>query len=173
MIILKSLIVCCLGTLCCLICCLLKFDDKDQQEKIKGEKKEGQEKKEENPLNIFKGVIDDSFNLMYISTINDIFGKRPKLPDINLLSYIIEPFLLRNYKDENEKELKELTKTYLEDFIYNFKILFKVILGVIAFILCLKSKILDIDFWSFVFFLLLFLVMSSIAITFKSQDIQI
>ena len=169
-IILKSLVVCCLGTLCCLFCFLLKFDDKDQQEEIKEEEKEGQakkEEKEENPLNTFKGVIGDSFNLMYISTINEIFGKRPKLPDINLLSYIIEPFLLKNYEDENKKELKELTKTYSEDFFYNFKILFKVILSVIAFILCLKSKILDIDFWSFVFFLLLFLVISPITITFN------
>ena len=72
------------------------------------------------------------FNLGLINKMNNYFKDKPKLPDINLFSYIIEPYLNRNYIDENGKELEQLNEYYIEDVCFNFGIIFKILLFAIV-----------------------------------------
>ena len=109
----------------------------------------------------------DKYNLKYIKKINIVFANRPKLPKINLISYIIEPFLLKNYIDEEGNELKELTHYYYEDFCFNLGIAFKLILSIFAFFVFIFSKIYKIDGLSFLLFLILYFVMTILSITFN------
>ena len=152
-VIIKSIALSCLGFVCCLFCCIFKMSENEEQK--------------DSPKNEIKDFFAENFNLMYLETINEIFNKKPKLPDINLISYMIEPFLLKNYEDEKGDELKTITQTYLEDFSFNFGIILKIILSFVAFIVFLCSKIYNIDFISFLLFFILFVVMSLISIAFN------
>ena len=75
---------------------------------------------------IKKDITDFSwkgFNLAILAKINNYFKDKPKLPDINLVSYIIEPYLIRNYVDKDGNELAKLEDYYCEDVCFNLGIL--------------------------------------------------
>ena len=108
-----------------------------------------------------------NFNLMYIEQINNNFKEKPKLPDINLINYMIEPFLLKNYKDENNRKVETITETYYEDFSFNFIIIFKILLSISALIIFFFSSVIKFNYLSILLFIILFSVMSLISISFN------
>jgi lipase ATG15 len=96
--------------------------------------------------------------------LNVYFSKREELPDINLLSYVINPFLIKNYEFKDGKEVK---KTYLEDYCDYIGIYQKILLLVLSIIvlIILNFKVTTnpgaVPFFSF---LILFVVMSTLSI---------
>ena len=112
-------------------------------------------------------IFTKKFNILYIEEINNNFKDKPKLPDINLVNYMIEPFMLKNYKDENNKKIIKITEIYCEDFSFNFIIIFKILLCISALIIFFFSSIFKFDFISCFLFIILFFVMSVISISFN------
>ena len=105
-------------------------------------------------------------NLALINKINNYFEDKPKLPDINLFSYIIEPLLKRNYVDENG-ELPELTEIYCEDVCFNLGVLTKLILFTVVFIFTFVCGFFAKNFESFFYLLLLSLCMLIVSLAFN------
>ena len=106
------------------------------------------------------------WNILHNSLIdyNAYFGKRKELPDINLLSYIINPYLMKNYefKDGTQFETK-----HMEDYFDNIGVyqkLFLLILSIIVFFILTNNNTSDSNFWALITFLFLFVVMSTLSI---------
>ena len=74
-----------------------------------------------------------NFGKKIIKNINIFFKNRPAIPDVNLLSYLINPFLSKNYKNK----IKENDECYSEDSIYGFGILIKLLMMPISFFVLL------------------------------------
>ena len=104
-----------------------------------------------------------NFGKKIIKNINLIFDKRPELPEVNLLSYLINPFLIKNYKNK----IKENDEWYLEDFNYGCGILIKLIMIPISFIIfiILFTSIYKTYWLSDVLFILLFITIEILSVS--------
>jgi len=106
-------------------------------------------------------------NLAILLKINNYFKDKPKLPDINLVSYIIEPYLIRNYVDRNGNELSKLEEYYFEDVCFNLGIIFKFILFIVIFIITLIYGAFTMNFESFIYLTLLSICMLIVSLAFN------
>ena len=104
-----------------------------------------------------------NFGKKIIKNINEFFKDRPDIPDVNLLSYLINPFLTKNYKNK----IKENDKWYLEDSIYGCGILIKLLMIPISFIIfiILFKNIFKTYWLSGILFLLLFITMEILSVS--------
>ena len=107
----------------------------------------------------------------YINNINYYFEDRPSLPNINLVTSLIDPFLLSNYDipQDYRNNLGNFKKEFchLEDIIYTLSVFVKIILvffSLITFIF-IFINITKIDWLSIFLFILLFLVMAGLSIS--------
>ena len=103
-----------------------------------------------------------NFGRKIIKNINIFFDKRPDLPEVNLMSYLINPFLIKNYKNQIRKN-----DWYLEDSIYGCGILIKLIMmpiSLIVFIILFKNIYKTYWFSDFLF-LLLFITMEILSVS--------
>ena len=107
------------------------------------------------------------FNLAIMHKMNTYFKDKPKLPDINLVSYIIEPYLIRNYLDKKGNELKELKEYYCEDVCFNFGIIFKFILFIIIFIFSFVYGVFTKNFESCLYLILLSICLLVVSLFFN------
>ena len=107
------------------------------------------------------------FNLEIMRKMNTYFKDKPKLPDINLVSYIIEPYLIKNYVDNNGNELKELKKYYCEDVCFNLGIIFKLFLFIIISIFSFVYGIFTINLESFLYLFLLTICLLIVSLFFN------
>ena len=99
---------------------------------------------------------------------NAYFEKKPIIPDINLMSYLINPFLEKNYDFSEVDEKAEKDKWYFEDCLFSLKVLIKLtnfIFSIISF-QYIFSNVSDFNSFSIFIFILLFIIMSIIAIFF-------
>ena len=96
--------------------------------------------------------------------LNNYFDKREELPDVNLLSYIINPNLMKYYKF---KDGNQVNKKHMEDYCDTINIyqklllLFMIILVLIILIFHNSSGA---NFFAVISFIFLFLVMSTLSI---------
>lgn len=103
-------------------------------------------------------ILKDSFD------VDAFFSEREELPDINLLSYIINPFLMKNYEFKNGKQFK---KKHMEDYCDTIGFYQRAILLILSIILLLifiisyKEKITVLSLTAFIF---LFLALSTLSI---------
>ena len=107
------------------------------------------------------------FNLAILLKINNYFKDKPKLPDINLVSYIIEPYLIRNYVDKDGNELDKLEEYYFEDVCFNLGIIFKLILFFVIFVITLVYSFFTINLESFFYLVLLSFCMLVVSLAFN------
>ena len=93
----------------------------------------------------------------------DLFYNRTEIPDVNIMSYLIHPFLLKFYKKNN---MPYQDRTYhFEDFVYDCGIIIKLLLiifSAVAFIFILKN-ILGLSIF-IISFLLFFFIMTILSI---------
>ena len=107
------------------------------------------------------------FNLAILLKINNYFKDKPKLPDINLVSYIIEPYLIRNYVDKDGNELDKLEEYYFEDVCFNLGIIFKLIFFIVIFVITLVYSFFTINLESFFYLVLLSFCMLVVSLAFN------
>ena len=107
------------------------------------------------------------FNLALLLRINEYFKDKPKLPDINLVSYIIEPYLIKNYVDRNGNEMTQLKEYYYEDICFNLGIIFKFILFIVIFIFTLIYGYFTINIESLFYLCLLSVCMLAVSLAFN------
>jgi len=108
------------------------------------------------------------FSRIFIDKMNAYFEKKPIIPDINLMSYLINPFLEKNYDFSEVDEKAEKDKWYFEDCLFSLKVLIKLtnfIFSIISF-QYIFSNVSDFNSFSIFIFILLFIIMSIIAIFF-------
>jgi len=101
------------------------------------------------------------FSIKYINNINTSFGNRPPLPNINLISSLIDPFLIQNYNIPIEYSHKRCCD--FEDFIYSIEIYGKIMLSIIsffAFIIVYIQIVIELEIFTIILFLLLLLIMA-------------
>jgi len=101
------------------------------------------------------------FSIKYINNINTSFGNRPPLPNINLISSLIDPFLIQNYDVPIEYSNKKCCD--FEDFIYSIAIYGKIFLSIIsllAFIIVYIQIVTELEIGIIILFLLLLLIMA-------------
>ena len=106
----------------------------------------------------FKGFLLDRINLY--------FKDKPPIPNINLMSYVINPFLKNNYDYSGLKEEEKNNNWYFEDWILSLGIIIKlvmVLLSIIAFSF-IFTQISSFDALSCFFFIVLFMIMSTLSI---------
>jgi len=135
---------------------------------------------------IFKNcskLCKENFGKNMINQINEYFKEKPGIPDINMISYVITPFVMKNYKkseneiknkikieneSENEKEIIDNNKEcYYEDICFSLGIFIKIFLipvSLIGFIL-IFINIVKMDLLSTILFIILFFVMSTLSIS--------
>ena len=113
-------------------------------------------------LNSWKGL-----NLAILYKINNYFKDKPKLPDINLVSYIIEPYLFRNYVDKNGNELKELKEYHYEDVCFNLGIIIKILYFFVILILTLFLGFYKMNIESLFYLFLLSLCILAVSLAFN------
>ena len=103
------------------------------------------------------------FSINYINNINTIFGLVPPLPNINLASTLIDPFLIKNYDVPRNYSNKRWCD--LEDFIYSIGIYSKIILSIISFIafIIIYFQIVKIEISSIILFLLIIIIMTGLS----------
>ena len=106
-------------------------------------------------------------NLAILLKINNYFKDKPKLPDINLVSYIIEPYLIRNYVDKDGNELDKLEEYYFEDVCFNLGIIFKLIFFIVIFVITLVYSFFTINLESFFYLVLLSFCMLVVSLAFN------
>ena len=107
------------------------------------------------------------FNLAIINKMNNYFKDKPKLPDINLVSYIIEPYLTKNYIGEDGNELEELNEYYFEDICFNFGIYIKLILFIIILIFTIGYGVSAKNLESFIYLFLLSICLLGVSLAFN------
>jgi lipase ATG15 len=106
------------------------------------------------------------FSIKYINNINTSFGNRPRLPNINLISSLIDPFLIQNYDipiDYNNKRCCDM-----EDFIYTVGIYGKIclsILSIIAFFIVYIQIVTEFELTTIFFFIILLIIMAVISLS--------
>ena len=88
-----------------------------------------------------------------------------EIPDINLLNYLIKPFLFKFYKRNNINIIDNIDNSYYaEDFIYDAGILIKFVLLILSIIVIPYFLLKIIDFWfgflCFLIFLLIITILS-------------
>ena len=103
-----------------------------------------------------------------INHINLYFKNKPDIPNVNLFSYLINPFLRKNYKKNNILINENDNTWYLEDFIYGFGIIIKLLLAFIS-VYILSNIFISIfkfnNLFSALYFILLFIVMTILSIS--------
>ena len=109
-------------------------------------------------------------NLKILHKINNYFQDKPQLPDLNLFSYIIEPLIIYNYKDKDNKQIQELKEYYYEDVCFNLGIFFKILLFILSLVIFFINGIITIKGESILYFFCLFftIVVVSLAFNFPS-----
>lgn len=130
---------------------------------IKGSYQEYKKNKEnnnikDNPFKKYWTIIKNS-----LLDLNVFFGNRQELPDINLLSYIVNPFLIKNYEF---KDGTKVQKKHMDDYcdkIGLYQKVLLVILSIIVFIILMidgsKSEP-----SSIICFIFLFIILSTLSI---------
>ena len=118
---------------------------------------------------IFTHINDETkFRKIIIDKINKYFEDKPDIPNINLLSDLINPLLIKNYDFSALKE-KEEENWYFEDWIFMIGIIIKIvtiIFSLIAFSF-IFTFIDSIDWLSCILFIILFLIMSTLSLSFN------
>lgn len=97
----------------------------------------------------------------YIKNINKEFGNRPRLPNINLISSLIDPFLFQNYNIPYEYSNNRCCD--LEDFIYTIGIYGKMCLSVlliISFFIVYIQIVGEFEITTVILFLLILVIMA-------------
>ena len=77
-------------------------------------------------------IKNSKYGLNLRKNINYYFKNKPDLPDVNLLSYILNPFILKYYYDEKGVPLKDNKTFYFEDFIYFIKFIIKFLMFIFS-----------------------------------------
>ena len=118
-----------------------------------------------------KKLCQKKFGKNMIHQINEYFEDKPNIPDINLASYVISPFVMKNYKDDKNNNIiiDNNNEFYCEDICYSLGIFIKIILipiSLVAF-LFIFINIFKIDFFSSILFGLLFLIISTLSLSFN------
>ena len=107
------------------------------------------------------------FNLSIMRKMNAYFKDKPKLPDINLVNYVIEPYLIRNYLNKEGDELEELREYYCEDVCFNLGIIVKFLLSFIIFFFSLFYGIFTIYWESLIYLILLSICLLIVSLFFN------
>ena len=112
-------------------------------------------------LFLFIKNIKNIKNLNWKETLNYYFGDNIEIPKENLMSYLINPFRLKNYKNNQNKD----NSYYFEDCAYDSGIIIKIVLiifTIIASIFIFKKFL---SFWlCCVYFLVFFILMTILSI---------
>lgn len=120
-------------------------------------------------LKNFKNLFKEKFTKNVINQINEYFKNKPKLPDINLASYVINPFVMKNYTN-NKNEVQKINNNneiYFEDIVFSLGLIIKfflLMISLIGFIIIFIS-IVKSDFISGVLFILLFIIMITLSLS--------
>ena len=96
--------------------------------------------------------------------LNNYFDKREELPDVNLLSYIINPNLMKYYKF---KDGNQVNKKHMEDYCDTINIYQKLLLlfmSILVLIILIFHNSSGANFFAVISFIFLFLVMSTLSI---------
>jgi len=72
------------------------------------------------------------FSKIILDKINIYFEDKPPIPDINLMSYLINPYLRKNYDYSAVDEKKESEQWYFEDLILSLGVLIKLIMVIFS-----------------------------------------
>ena len=109
------------------------------------------------------------FRKILLDKINIYFEDKPTIPDINLMSYLINPFLKKNYDYSSVDQKKESEEWYLEDWVLSLGVLIKLIMVVFSIISfsIIFTSISSMDGLSSFIFILIFIVMSTLSIFFN------
>ena len=102
--------------------------------------------------------------LQSVNDFNLFFHNREEIPEINLLSYIINPYLKKNYEFTDGTVME---KKYLEDYCDNIGIYQKIILfflTIIVFLILVFNNSGEENFFGLLSFVFLFVVMSTLSI---------
>ena len=108
------------------------------------------------------------YSRMFIDKMNAYFENKPAIPKINLMSYLINPFLKNNYDFSEVDEKKENENWYFEDCLFSIKVLIKLtnfIVSIISFYY-IFSYVQDFNTTSIVIFIIIFIILSIISIFF-------
>ena len=92
------------------------------------------------------------------------FDKRQEIPDVNLLSYTINPYLMKNYEF---KDGSQLNKKHMEDYCDDIGIYQKIILlilTIIVFLILTFNNSSDANAFALISFIFLFIAMSTLSI---------
>ena len=111
---------------------------------------------------------NSKFYFIYFrKNINLYFKDKPDLPEVNLLSYIINPFLLKNYSEKNGSPIEDNDKSYLfEDFVYTFQFIIKFFMFIFSFCCFLYIYLKNFDLWFYLLLgILIFFVMTVLSLT--------
>ena len=106
------------------------------------------------------------FSQKYINRLGMYFSNRNNVPDINLISYIVNPFLMKNYV--GNPEIKNKLNVWCEDFCYSLGLVIKMLLAILSII-----PLVIIFFKNFemnesgVYFILFFFALLTLSISFN------
>ena len=106
-----------------------------------------------------------NFGKTVIRNINFYFEDKPDIPNVNLLSYLINPYLNKFYR-KNNRPIRNDFHWYAEDFIYGLSIIIKIILipFSMAFFFNIFYDLIEIYWSSIILFILLFMVMTILSV---------
>lgn len=107
-----------------------------------------------------------NFGKTIIRNINFYFEDKPDIPNVNLLSYLINPYLNKFYR-KNNRPIRNDFHWYAEDFIYGLSIIIKIILipFSMAFFFNIFYDLIKIYWSSIILFILLFVVMTILSVS--------
>ena len=107
------------------------------------------------------------FFIYFRKNINLYFKDKPDLPEVNLLSYIINPFLLKNYSQKNGSPIEENDNSYyFEDFNYTFQFTIKFSMFFISFGCFIFIFFENYDLWFYLLLgILIFFIMTILSLT--------
>ena len=111
-------------------------------------------------------IKNSKYGLNFRKNINYYFKNKPDLPDVNLLSYLLNPFILKYYYDEKGVPLKDNKNFYFEDFIYFIKYIIKFFMFIFSFICFIYIFFNYINNWYYHFlYLIIFFIMTVLSLT--------
>ena len=130
---------------------------------VKGSYQEYKKNNQNNNIkdNVFKKywtIIKDS-----VLDLNVFFGNRQELPDINLLSYIINPFLIKNYEFKDGTKVQKKHMDDYCDIIGLYQKILLVVLSIIVFIILMIGGS-GSEASSIICFIVIFIVLSTLSI---------
>ena len=116
-------------------------------------------------LILFKIICTNFFKFKIGKKMNEYFSQSPKIPSINLFSYIINPYALKYYYN-NENNKKNDDCYLCEKFYYESIIIIKLLSFIFSLICFIRVSIKMLDYWlDKFFFILFFLIINILSLT--------